>query len=109
MKRLIVALVVFELLVLGDVATTIFVGLPLGASDLNPLYYAQGFRNFLIVKLGFSFVALPLYIGVYRYLKNKFPNYTKVIWTLLLFLIGLYLIIVGNNIQVILRQLSALA
>lgn len=108
MKRLIVALVVFELLVLGDVATTLF-GLSLGAVDLNPLFYAQGFRNFLIVKLGFSFVAFPLYIGVYRYLKAKFPNYTKALWIALLFLIGLYLVIVGNNIIVILRQLSALA
>jgi len=102
MKRLIVALLILSGLIAADIFTTI-IGLSRGANDLNPLYYAQGFWLFLLFKLGFSVTGIVIYGVTYRYLKNKFPNYTKVIWTLLVFLIGFYSFIIANNITVLLR------
>ncbi len=106
LKGFALALWVLYALLLADIVTSIIVLSHGTVADLNPLYYAQGFRNFLIAKLGFSPSSITIYSGTYVYVKAKQPNNVKALWSIVLFLIGMYLLIVGNNVIVLFHALS---
>lgn len=100
MKWLIIALSILFALNIADVAITV-IGLSQGATELNPIYHMQNFQTFLLTKLSLPLIAFPVYIGAYIYLRRKFPNYVKVLWTVLAFLIGFYTFVVANNLIVL--------
>jgi len=99
LKRFVVALVIFEALILADVLSTI-AALNLGGTELSPTFHIQGFAASLIVKLAFSVGAFPLYLVVYRYFRKKDASCVKALWIVLLFLIAFYSVVAYNNIIV---------
>lgn len=108
MKRFVVALVIFEALIIADVLSTVATW-NLGGSILTPVEAfptvsqpsAQGFAASLMIKLAFSVGAFPLYYAIYTVFEKKNARgYTKALWTVLLCLIAFYSIVVYNNIIV---------
>lgn len=97
MKKLIVALLVVFALNVADIILT-GMGLSLGATELNPIVYAQGFQAAMLTKLGLGIIIAPIYIVTFRYCQKKFPKYVKALWILIAFLIGFYTLIVVNNL-----------
>ena len=100
MKRLVIALMVLVALVIADIVTTL-IGFSHGATDLNPLYHAQGLVAFLVGKVATLLIALPVYVVSYRYLKARFPAYAKGVWLALAFLIGFYSVVLLNNLSIL--------
>jgi len=84
----------------ADVALTV-IGLSLGASEVNPLFHAQGFPMALAIKLGFPLLALAVYPIVYRQLETKFPRCTKVVWATTYFMIAFYAFVLANNLMLV--------
>jgi len=100
LKWLIIALLLLIALNIADIAITVE-GLSRGATELNPIYHMQGFQTFLLTKLSLPLIAFPVYTVAYLYLRRKFPNCVKILWTVLAFLIGFYSFIVANNLIVL--------
>ncbi len=102
-------LIVFVLyaLIIADIITTTY-GVWLGGTELNPLFYAHGFKDFAFFKVGFGVATVMFSVGAYRYLHSrKSLSYAKATFGLLVFfivfLIIFYAITVTNNLLVIWR------
>jgi len=100
MKRIAIALIVLFSLISADIATSI-IGFEHGAAEINPIYHMQGFQTFLTIKISSAIIGIIIYSVAYHYSATKFPKYTRVLWTLIAFLIGFYTVIIVNNLIVL--------
>ena len=82
-----------------DMITT-YIGISLGATELNPLYHMRPLLFFLI-KVVLPLIIVSLGVISLKYFKSS-ANYVVLIFTMLT---GIYLFCIINNIGVILRCL----
>jgi len=85
---------------LADIITTIY-GISLGGSELNPLFPGESFitRESLIIKICLVIVYAGIFIVSYKLCKKE--SFIKGLWVLniqLLVLVGIYIVVVGNNL-----------
>lgn len=94
MKTQVTLLVLLVALNLADLATTLY-GLRLGGTELNPLFS----RESAPFKICIVSVYAGLFTAAYRLCLKE--GFSKGLWILnvnLLILIGIYLVVVGNNL-----------
>lgn len=100
MEKQRILLLLLVTLNVADLITTIY-GLSLGASELNPLFPEMPFtsKESLITKIGLPFLYSGLFlITSWLYKKERFLKGLQLLKINLLVLVGVYLIVVTNNL-----------
>lgn len=97
MKTQIILLITFIALNVADIATTLC-GLSLGATEFNPLFSVKA----ITFKLAVTLLYAGLFVLTYNLsMKESFSKGLRVLNINLLVLVGIYVVVVANNLVVI--------